>query len=484
MLGFSIEELERCTVEQITHPDDMAMSRECLRCLLAGERPSYRMEKRYIRRDGHIVFADVSATLLGDPRGGPPCVLASVVDITAHKQAEVERKKLEEQLAISQRMEAVGSLAGGIAHDFNNLLSVILGYADIAMAGGRVDEGVRDALLEVKKAGERAASLTRQLLAFSRKQMLQPVLIDLNQIAAGLEGMLRRILGEDIDYVQILSPEACMVLADPGQIEQVFMNLVVNARDAMPEGGQLTIEITSLYVDDARDPGDPSLGPGSYVQLAVTDTGCGMDAATRARIFEPFFTTKEKGKGTGLGLSTVYGIVKQSGGTLLVYSEPNRGTTFKICLPRVASGSAHVVTIPPAAARCTGTETILIVEDEEAVRNLAKRILVSAGYTVLTAETGKMALELCSGRAGSIHMVLTDVVMPEMGGRVVAEKLAAAYPGIKVLYMSGYTDEAIIHHGTLDRGTPFIGKPFHATDLTRKVREVLDTDLSSLGSTL
>ena len=397
-------------------------------------------------------------------------------ELNERKRVEAERERLDEQLRVSQKLEAIGSLAGGIAHDFNNLLSVILGYTEFALEGAREPARLREALLEVKKAGERAVALTRQLLAFSRKQMLQPVLLDLNQIATGVEKLLRHILGEDIDYVQVLAPSLGVVRADPGQIEQVLMNLVVNARDAMPDGGKLTIETTNVELDQEYASHHVALKPGPYVQLAVTDTGCGMDVGTRARIFEPFFTTKEKGKGTGLGLSTVYGIVKQSGGNIWVYSEPGQGTTFRIYLPRVLSAAAAGPTVPAAVARTEGTETILVVEDEEAVRHIAKRILCAAGYTVLTAATGAEALRTSESHPAPIHLILTDVVMPQMSGRALAEQLALARPGIKVLYMSGYTDDAIVHHGTLDRGTHFIGKPFNAGDLTRKMREVLDSD--------
>jgi two-component system, cell cycle sensor histidine kinase and response regulator CckA len=384
-----------------------------------------------------------------------------------------ERVKLEEQLRMSQKMEAIGSLAGGVAHDFNNLLSVILNYAGFAMedAGDRL----KDDLLQVKRAAERAAALTRQLLAFSRKQILQPQPLDLNQIAAGLEKMLRRILGEDIDFLQVLAPDVGVVRADPGQIEQVLMNLVVNARDAMPGGGKLTIETSNVEIDQEYAAGYGVIKPGRYVQLAVTDTGSGMDEKTRERIFEPFFTTKEIGKGTGLGLSTVYGIVTQSGGHVLVYSEPGVGTTFRICLPRErAAAVAMPIRSPTVTMRSKGNETILVVEDEEALREVARRILHAAGYDVLTAKDGDEAIELCAGYADDIHLLLTDVVMPRMSGRVLAERLVGARPTLQVLYMSGYTDEAIAHHGALDVGTLFVGKPFTVANLTAKVRKVLD----------
>jgi two-component system cell cycle sensor histidine kinase/response regulator CckA len=410
-----------------------------------------------------------------DAKGQVVAVAHIVKDITASKQAEREREKLNEQLRASQRMEAIGSLAGGVAHDFNNLLSVILSYTGFALDGVRTGDPLRDDLGEVKNAAERAVALTRQLLAFSRKQVLQPVPLSLNQIAAGLEKMLRRILGEDIDLVQVLAPDLGLTLADPGQIEQVLMNLVVNARDSMPEGGKLTIETANVEIDEEYAARHVAVKPGSYVQLAVSDTGCGMDEQTKARLFEPFFTTKEKGKGTGLGLSTVYGIVKQSGGNIWVYSEPGKGTTFKIYLPRELSATTATATKRPTVPRrTTGTETILVVEDEEALGKVARRTLDAAGYKVLTAADGDEALLQSAQHAGDIHLLLTDVVMPRMSGRALAQELSKTRPALKVLYMSGYTDNAIVHHGVLDRGTHFLGKPFTGADLTRKVREVLD----------
>jgi CheY-like chemotaxis protein len=334
----------------------------------------------------------------------------------------------------------------------------------------------------VKQAGERAAALTRQLLAFSRKQVLQPVALDLNQSAAGVEKMLRRILGEDIDLVQTLAPDLGLTLADPGQIEQVLMNLVVNARDAMPEGGRLTIETSNVEIDEEYAARHVAVRPGPYVQLAVTDTGCGMDQQTKARLFEPFFTTKEKGKGTGLGLSTVYGIVKQSGGNIWVYSELGQGTTFKIYLPQELSATTATTTRPPTILRrSTGTETILVAEDEESLRKVARRTLDAAGYTVLTAADGDEALLTSAQHAGDIHLLLTDVVMPRMSGRTLAQELSKTRPALKILYMSGYTDNSIVHHGVLDAGTHFLGKPFTAADLARKVREVLDGGITDLA---
>jgi two-component system cell cycle sensor histidine kinase/response regulator CckA len=396
-------------------------------------------------------------------------------DITARKRGEEEREEIEAQLRMSQRLEAVGKLAGGIAHDFNNLLSVILSYTGFALERVQPGDPLEEDLHEVKKSGERAAGLTRQLLAFSRKQVLQPESISLNHVAEGIEKMLRRILGEDIDFVQRLAPDLGVIHADPGQMEQVLMNLVVNARDAMPEGGKLTIETCNVEIDEEYAARHVAVVPGPYVQLSVTDTGSGMDAQTRSRLFEPFFTTKAKGKGTGLGLSTVYGIVKQSGGNVWVYSELGRGTTFKIFLPRDPSAVAPVVAAPPAVPRrSTGTETILLVEDEEALRRVAKRMLDASGYTVLAAAGGEEAIRIVAQHEGGIQLLLTDVVMAGMGGRTLAHELVKARPELKILYMSGYTDDAIVHHGVLEAGTHFLAKPFTAPDLLRKVREVLD----------
>jgi PAS domain S-box-containing protein len=417
--------------------------------------------------DGKVRTVVTRKTRYVDGRGAK-FVVGTIRDVTEHEQ-------LEEQLRTSQKIEAIGSLAGGVAHDFNNILSVILSYTGYATEALREGDPLRSDLVEVKRAGERAAALTRQLLAFSRKQILQPVSLSLNQIAAGVERMLRRIVGEDIDYVQVLATDLGVVRADPGQIEQVLMNLAVNARDAMPEGGKLTIETANVEIDEEYAACHVAVTPGSYVQLAVTDTGCGMDEQTKARLFEPFFTTKEKGKGTGLGLSTVYGIVKQSGGNIWVYSEPGRGTTFKIYLPRELGATPTTVTqAPGVATRVTGTETVLVVEDEEALRKVARRSLTSAGFTVLTAANGVEAIEVAARHAGEIQLLLTDVVMPKMSGRALAQELVKTRPAIRVLYMSGYTDNAIVHHGVLDTGTQFIGKPFTGTDLARKVREVLD----------
>jgi PAS domain S-box-containing protein len=385
-------------------------------------------------------------------------------------------QKTEAQLLQSQKMEAIGRLAGGIAHDFNNLLSVIISFSEMLIEDAERDHlpaNVTSDLDEIKKAGLRAADLTRQLLAFSRQQVLAPKLVDLNDIVAGMEKLLRRVIGADITLRVVRSSDGVLVKVDPGQIEQVIMNLVVNARDAMPRGGKLTIEVSRADLGEEFAAAHRGIKPGAYMQLAVTDTGTGMSKEVQAQIFEPFFTTKEKGKGTGLGLSTVFGIVQQSGGTVWVYSEPGHGTTFKIYLP-VAQDAAVTTTAPAPVARPRGSETILLVEDEPGVRAIARGILSRAGYKVLEAEDGATALRVFESTQEPIHLVLTDVVMPGMSGRELVEELAKREPGLKVLFMSGYTDDTVVHHGVLDRGFAFLQKPIMPDALGKKVREVLD----------
>jgi CheY-like chemotaxis protein len=355
------------------------------------------------------------------------------------------------------------------------LLTVITGYSDLSLRRLDKDNPIRPNLEEIKKAGERAASLTRQLLAFSRKQVLQPKMLQLNSIVADVDKMLRRLIGEDIDAMTLLEPSLGQIKADPGQIEQVLLNLAVNARDAMPQGGKLTIETANVYLDNQYARRHTAIQPGNYVMLAVSDTGCGMDAETQARMFEPFFTTKEQGKGTGLGLSTVYGIVNQSGGHLWVYSEVGRGTTFKIYLPRVDEVTEmNDVRETTLAVLPQGQETVLLTEDEEQVRHMIRMILEMSGYRVLEADSGDEALAIYKQHDGQIDLVMTDVVMPQMSGRELAQRVEILHPGIKVLYMSGYTDDAIVHHGLLDQEIAFLQKPFTPDVLMRKVREVLD----------
>jgi signal transduction histidine kinase/ActR/RegA family two-component response regulator len=400
----------------------------------------------------------------------------------ARKHAQESLRQVEEQLRHAQKMESVGTLAGGIAHDFNNLLTAIIGYSELVLSRLDKTHPIRTKVEEIHNAGERAVSLTRQLLAFSRKQTLEAKVIDLNSIVTGMGKLLHRLIGEDIEQVMDLAPELGQVKADSGQIEQVIMNLAVNARDAMPQGGKLLILTANVDVDidDARE--SLSVGPGPYVVLTVSDNGCGMDEETRQRIFEPFFTTKEKGKGTGLGLCTVYGIVKQNGGDIRVYSQPGRGTTIKVYLPRVEvvveAAQAHCPLVPAP----TGTETILVVEDEDTVRKLARIVLNLNGYTVLEARNADEALVICEQHAGPIHLMLTDIVMPGMSGRALFYCIAPLRPEMKVLYMSGYIEQAILHHGVFDQPAPFLQKPFKPNVLTRKVREVLDENKQSESS--
>ncbi len=418
------------------------------------------------RKDGSEFPAEAVLSPIELPDG--LVVSAAIRDIS-------ERIRLEEQLRQSEKIGAIGRLAGGIAHDFNNLLTIINGYSDLLLQGVEPGDPTREHLAQIKQAGDGAASLTRQLLAFSRRQVLQPQVLDLNAVVANTEKMLRRLIGEDIDLVMVRDPALGQAKADPGQIEQILINLAANARDAMPQGGKLTIETGNVELDDAYARCHATVTAGCYVMLAVSDTGIGMDAETRARIFEPFFTTKEKGMGTGLGLATVYGIVKQSGGHIWVYSEPGRGTTFKIYLSRVGEAGESVQT-PEARARVAGgSETILLVEDEEAVRSLAARILQEHGYKVLESTSVEEALQIGARQEEPINLLLTDVVMPGMSGRNVAEHLGFFRPEMKVLYMSGYTDNAIVHHGVLDAGMAFLEKPFAPEALVRKVREVLDS---------
>ena len=384
-----------------------------------------------------------------------------------------ERERAEEGLRQSQKMDAIGQLAGGVAHDFNNLLTAILGYSELLASRPAVESLAREEIGEIRTAAERAAALTRQLLAFSRKQVLEPVVLRVNDLVANLEKMLGRVIGEDVDLVSRLDRSVGNVRVDPGQLEQVIVNLVVNARDAMPRGGKLTIETANADLDEAYAQRHAAIRPGRYVMVAVSDTGTGMDEATAGRVFEPFFTTKETGKGTGLGLSTVYGIVKQSGGNIWVYSEPGKGTTFKVYLPRVedvvTEGAPRLADSSPAR----GTETILLVEDEEAVRTLSRRILEKHGYRVLEAGSGPAALEVLRAVTERVHMLLTDLVMPDMTGTELASRLKADHPEIRVLFMSGYTDDAVVRSGLLEPGRAFLQKPFTPVVLLRKVREVL-----------
>ncbi|MHB8069113.1 MAG: hybrid sensor histidine kinase/response regulator [Desulfobaccales bacterium] len=385
-----------------------------------------------------------------------------------------ERKQLEAQLVQAQKMEAVGRLAGGVAHDFNNLLTAILGYGEMLLLDLPEDDPRRHFAAQIISTAEHASALTRQLLAFGRKQIIQPRLLNLNELISGMEKMLRRLLGEDLELVTLLDPGLGAVKADPSQMDQVILNLAVNARDAMPQGGMLIIETENVSLDDAYAGDHLEVAPGLYVMLTVSDTGTGMEAATQAHIFEPFFTTKEPGKGTGLGLSTVFGIVKQSGGHIWVYSEPGKGTTFKVYLPRLEEPALPLHPLEAPAASLRGQETVLIVEDEEQLRSVICQALRTYGYTVLEAHHGNEAILVCGRHRGPIHLVLTDVVMPGMSGGELIERLRPLGRKMKVLFMSGYTEDTAVLQSLLAAGVPFLEKPFKMMKLVQKVREVLD----------
>ena len=441
-----------------------------------GQTRHFPEESCFARRDGSTFPVRCTCA----PMHEREAIVGAVVtfrDITDIKQTEEALRRSEEQLRQAQKMEAIGQLAGGVAHDFNNLLTIISGYGDLLINGVLDSQGpARELVGEILKAAERATGLTRQLLAFSRRQVLAPQVLVLNHVLHDIDKMLRRLIGEDIRLTSILAPDLGSIKADPGQVEQVVLNLCVNARDAMPRGGQLTLETANVTLDTAYARTHPEVQPGPYVMLAVTDTGCGMDAATQARIFEPFFTTKGVGKGTGLGLATVYGIVKQSGGSVYVYSEVGRGTSFKVFLPRVAD------TAPAASSRADKAtpvrfgrpETLLVVEDDPAVRALTRTVLKSSAYDVIEASDPEDALRWVEEHPQPIHLLVTDVVMPGMSGRVLAERLKEVRPEIKVLFVSGYTDDAVVRHGLLEAEVAFLQKPFSPDALARKVREVLD----------
>ncbi len=404
-------------------------------------------------------------------------VIMPVVDdhcVYLYGQDITERKQIEEQFRQAQKMEAIGRLAGGVAHDFNNLLTVIIGYSQLLLSHLDDRDPLRQDLEQINRAGERASSLTRQLLVFSRKQVLQPRVLNLNSIVIDLEKMLGRLISKDIELITMLEPTLGRVKVDAGQIEQVIVNLAVNARDAMLQGGKLIIETSNVDLDEEHMHRHFNLQPGSYVMLAVSDTGIGMDQETQSCIFEPFFTTKEQDKGTGLGLSTVYGIVAQSSGHIYVYSEPGQGAAFKIYLPKVEEAIEPVEQSKVPVETLHGSETILLVEDQDMVRNLAYHILVEHGYTVLEAHNSGEALLICKQCQGPIHLMVTDVVMPRMNGPELFERLLPLYPKLRALYMSGYTDRAVFHLGVLEQGVVFLEKPFTPNTLTRKVRQALD----------
>jgi PAS domain S-box-containing protein len=423
------------------------------------------IEVRWKRKDGNAIRVRLSGRTVAIAEQTERVLEVIAEDVT-------ERRVLEDQFRQAQKMEAVGRLAGGVAHDFNNLLMVISGYTEVLLERTEPDNPLYAKMAAIQQASDRATTLTRQLLAFSRKQLLELKVVDVNAIVADIERLLRPLIGENIELITRLAPDLGRTRADAGQIEQVIMNLVVNSKDAMPDGGKITIQTGNVTLDDDLRREYSYIQPGPYVMLSITDNGHGMDKETQTRIFEPFFTTKEKGKGTGLGLSTVYGIIKQSGGYVLVKSEPERGTTFRIYLPRVEEAAEPHNLALTSQSSTRGSETVLLVEDEESVRQLVRETLEAKGYRVLEAENGEAALGIASAHQGTIDMLITDLVMPGMSGRELAKQLCASHTQTKVLYLSGYTEDAIVHHGVLE-GTPFLQKPFTLQVLSRKVREVL-----------
>jgi PAS domain S-box-containing protein len=456
IVGYSREELLQLTFQDITYADDLNADVMNVHRMLAGEIQTYSMEKRYVQKSGPSIWVNLTVSLARGPRNEPRYFISIVEDIT-------ERKHLEEQLRQSQKMEAVGRLAGGVAHDFNNMLTVIGGYSRMMLT--QVDQN--GPLLEYAKAicdsADRAAALTGQLLAFSRRQVVQPSIVNLNDLVANMEEMLHRLLGENVELSTILSPVPGRVKVDPGQIEQVIVNLAVNARDAMPEGGKVTIEVSNVEMDEKPN-----------VTLAVRDTGNGMDSETQSHLFEPFYSTKARGKGTGLGLSIVYGIIKQAGGSITVKTQLGQGAVFEISLPRILDTDAPQESGKTVEKIAPGSETILLVEDEETVRKLVGQVLRASGYTVLEAGSGEDAMHTSRQLPGPIHLLVTDMIMPGMNGRVLAERLRHSRPNLKVLYISGYTENILDLYGPLGTATAFLQKPFAPSVLTKKLRELLD----------
>jgi two-component system cell cycle sensor histidine kinase/response regulator CckA len=466
LLGYTHDELAALDFAAVSHPDEVEDDLDAKRALVAGDMHRYSREKRYRTKAGTYCWTQLTVSLHRGPDGEPAYFIAIVEDIT-------NRRNLEQQLRQTQKMEAIGRLAGGIAHDFNNLLTAIVGYSELVLKQVAPDDPLYSDIQEIRRAGHSAASLTRQLLAFSRMQVLHPQILDLNAIVSRMNTLLRRLIGEEIRLEQTLAQRLDRVRADPGRVEQVVLNLALNARDAMPRGGTLSIETANVQLDAAYVAEHPGSTPGLHVMLAIRDTGIGMDRTVLEHLFEPFYTTKELGKGTGLGLATVYGIVKQSGGSIEVRSQPGQGTTFRILLPRADSTGdmPHAEPLPVVAG---GTETILLVEDEREVRVVIREVLTRHGYRVISAASGAEALEATKRHAGGIDLLLTDVVMPGMNGRELGEAFLALEPRGRVLFMSGYTDEGVGLQGIVERRVAaYIQKPFAPHVLLQKIRELL-----------
>jgi PAS domain S-box-containing protein len=472
VLGYAPHELEKASGLDQVHPEDLPLVIEAAEETKRTGTGS-RLEYRFLHKNGTWRYLESTSSAVRNARGETERLIIVNRDITDRKQAEEQLRHKEAQLRQAQKMEAVGRLSGGIAHDFNNLLSVIIGYADELETSSQENDKLRKSAEQIRKAGERAASLTRQLLAFSRQQVLQPRVLDLNNVVTDLAKMLRRLIGADVELALALDPQTERVKADHGQIEQVIMNLVVNARDAMPDGGKLAITTSNVELTAKQAETIPYLQAGTYVQLTVTDTGIGMSAETMAHIFEPFFTTKDRGKGTGLGLATVYGIIKQSGGFIWVASEPGKGASFRILLPRTTEPLTTESPKLQPQAQAAVKRTVLVVEDEDSLRALISGLLAKNGYKVLTASAGPEALEIAQKAGGSIHLLLTDVVLPGMSGPSLATTLGSRFPEMRILYMSGYSEfESEGRGGGLPAGASLLQKPFTKDILLHRVNEV------------
>jgi signal transduction histidine kinase/ActR/RegA family two-component response regulator len=460
------------TFQDITYPGDLDQDLENVRRLIHGEINIYQMEKRYVHALGHLVTVLLNVSLVRDRQGQPLYFIAHILDVT-------ERKRLQSHLVQSQKMETIGKLAGGIAHEFNSIMTAIIGQSELLLGDLPLGSPLSRNASEIREAAERAAILTRQLLAYGRKQILRPEVLDLNAFLTGMEGTLRHLMGRQRDVRVVPGLRLMPVKADAGQIEQVIMNMAMNAADAMPNGGKLTLETANVTLDEAYTQAYPDLQAGEYVMLAITDTGDGMTEVVKARAFEPFFSTKRVGQGTGLGLSTCYGIVKQSGGHIAVYSEPARGTTFKIYLPRVGQEAQAPLRRASPRDLPSGTESILLVEDDPALREMAATLLGRLGYTMLSAANGVEALSLLKQRgAGHIDLLFTDIVMPHMSGQELAGRVRALYPYTRVLFTSAYTEHAFVHQGVLAQGVAVLQKPFTPSALAAALREVLDQPVS------
>ena len=483
ILGYSPQELVAGGLQAITHPDDRLVEEEYMRRARAGEIHSYEMDKRYRKKNGPLFWVSVANKLICRPSGKPGYFVSVVQDISVFQDIS-ERKHLEEQLLQAQKMEAIGRLAGGVAHDFNNLLMVINGYCGVILQRVSDQDPVRREIGEIKMAGERAALLTGKLLTFSRQQVVRRRVTDLKKVMGDIEELLRRLIGEDIDLTLTIEPDLGLVEADEGQIGQVVMNLALNARDAMPKGGSLAIQLANIILDENYVRSHFGVSPGAYVMLSVRDTGCGMEPETQARIFEPFFTTKEQGKGTGLGLATVYGITKEHDGYLDVESEIGKGTTMRIYLPRV-EGRVETSRNPSCKTNGTsGTEAILIVEDDDQLRHMIAGVLRADGYTVLEAGNGEQAVVLAERLAKPVDLMLTDIVMPGIHGRALAERMTDSRMCRQVVFMSGYAGDANPHRQASSDGTPILMKPFTPEQLRERVRSTLNagqTPLTAAG---